>query len=355
MLTLIERGWEVHALTPPGQYAEYLGGMEVRWHPMKLDRRSLNPIREGFSLLFCLRAYQALRPDLVYHFTIKPILYGSLTSRWLKLPAVVNFVTGSGYLFRGTNPRIRAARLAVQPLLRIALAGTRQRTAFQHEADLRTFLDRRLVKKDNTVIIPGSGVDITRFRPNVEARGKPEVVMATRLLWSKGVGEFAELARLLRAEGRAVRATLVGFVDDGNPDAVSTRRVEQWQSEGLIEWLGRQDDMEAILGRCAVVVHPTRYGEGVPRVLLEAAACGKPIVATDVPGCREVVVDGRNGYLVPPGDIRQLYELVLKLLEDPALRHRMGEEGRKLVLEKFADGPINQRILALSDELLRSL
>ena len=348
---LISDGRDVHALTPPGPYADDLREAGVVWSPIPMDRKSLNPATEGLILLRCFREYRTLRPDLVHHFTSKPVLYGSVAGRWSDVPAVVNSLTGLGYLFGGTDIKVRAARRAAKPLFRYGLANPRQVTIFQHGADRQDFLDMQLISEANTRIIPGSGVDPDRFRPRQHSDHRPLVLMVSRLLWSKGVGDFVDLARHFREKDVDVRVRLVGDIDPGNPEAISAEQVKDWQRKGLIEWTGHREDVEKEFSNCSVVVLPTRYREGIPRVLLEAAASEKPVVATDVPGCWDVVYNGRNGFLFSPGDQFGFQQAVQTLLDDADLRRNMGTEGRKLVLERFAEDRITEQTLNLYSEL----
>ena len=349
---LISQGNKVFALTPPGPYVDHLKQAGIAWHPLQLDRKSLNPVAEGVVLARCIRSYRSLQPDLTHHFTSKPILYGSIAKKWTKIPAAVNSVTGQGYLFGGTGIKVRAARPFVRSLLRYALADPGQITVFQHSSDRRDYLDMHLVAEADTRIIPGSGVDPNRFHLRGEPDGHPVVLMVSRLLWSKGVGDFIDLSRHFQAVGIGARMVLIGDVDTGNPDSVSTEKLDGWQQQGLIEWLGHRADVEEHIGRCSVVVLPTRYREGIPRVLLEAAASEKPIVATNVPGCRDVVSNGRNGILVTLGDQLGFQQAVEALLLDPALRRKMGTAGRNLVLERFTEDRITEQTLEIYEQLL---
>lgn len=349
--TLISDRQEVLALTPPGPYVDDLRQAGVLWSPISIDRKSLNPATEILTLLKCFREYKALRPDLVHHFTSKPVLYGSVAGRWSNIPAVINSLTGLGYLFGGTDLKVRAARRAAKPLFRYGLSNPRQVTVFQHGADRQDFLDMQLVSEANTRIITGSGVDPDRFHSRGIPEGRPVVLMVSRLLWSKGVGDFVDLSRHFKEKGIEVRMRLVGDIDPGNPDAISAKQVKEWQRKGLVEWSGHRDEVEKDFSSCSIVVLPTRYREGIPRVLLEAAASEKPVVATDVPGCRDVVYNGRNGFLFSPGDQLGFQEAVQTLLEDANLRRRMGAEGRKLVLDRFSEARITEQTLNLYQEL----
>jgi glycosyltransferase involved in cell wall biosynthesis len=209
-----------------------------------------------------------------------------------------------------------------------------------------------IVQPSQTVVIRGSGINTETFAPSPEPVGEPLVVLASRMLWDKGVGEFVEAARLLKAQGIRARFVLAGMVDEENPAQITERRLRTWQDEGLVEWWGHQDDMRRVLSAAHVVVLPS-YREGLPKVLLEAAACARPIVATDVPGCREVVRDGDNGILVPPKDSHALAAAIAKLVQEPALRARMGAQGRALVVKEFSVERIAGETLGLYRELLR--
>jgi glycosyltransferase involved in cell wall biosynthesis len=224
-------------------------------------------------------------------------------------------------------------------------------TIFQNERDAALFADRGLVKPDRYAVIASSGVDVDRFYPNPEPSGIPIVLLAARMLWDKGVGELVEAARILSRRGDTGKVVLAGDVDPGNPATIERNQLREWEREGVIEWWGHQEDMPAILARCQVVVLPS-YGEGISRSLIEAAAAGKPIVASDVPGCREVVIDGQNGILVPPKDSDALAKAIGQLLGDPALRARMGQAGREIAVERFSDKLVNAQTLEAYSALL---
>ncbi|HEU5408884.1 MAG TPA: glycosyltransferase family 4 protein, partial [Nitrospira sp.] len=209
-----------------------------------------------------------------------------------------------------------------------------------------------VVRESQTRVIPGTGVDTDRFRPMSDERGEPIILLPCRMLWDKGVGEFLESARLVRRQKPGVRFVLVGRCDEDNPASIQSKQLHQWQEEGVIEWWGHRSDMPAILGNAAVVVLPS-YREGLPVSLLEAGACGKPIIATDVPGCREVVRHRVNGLLIPPKNAVALADAIVLLLEQPELRHELGRRGREIVVKEFSSTIVIRQTLALYDELLR--
>jgi glycosyltransferase involved in cell wall biosynthesis len=209
-----------------------------------------------------------------------------------------------------------------------------------------------LVREENTSLIRGSGVDTDYFQSTPEADGPPVVVMASRMLWDKGVEDLVAAARLLNEWEVPGAVTLVGAPDPGNPHSISEDKLLEWDREGVIRWLGHRDDMTSIYAQSHLVVLPTTYYEGLPRSLLEGAACSRPLVATDIPGCREIVLDGENGFLVPPHDPKAIAEAIRKLIVNPELRREMGLKSRSIVLEHFSAKNINSQTIEVYDALL---
>jgi len=347
-----EAGHEVVFVSPYDEYVKRLQERGDRWVRFELSRRGLNPFFEMATILRCARLYRVVQPDLVHHFTIKPVLYGSFAAGLVGIPRIVNSVTGQGYVSVAGGWRGRALRGVAGMLHRLALKGKRTRVIFQNQADFDMFVRLGLVRKDRSVVIPGSGVDVAKFHPTPEPPGKPVVVMASRMLWDKGVGELVEAARLLKHGGREARVLLVGAPDAGNPSSIPEGQLQTWSESGVVEWLGRREDMAVVYAGCHVAVLPSYYREGVPKTLIEAAAAGRPIVATDVPGCRDVVQDGVNGLLVPPHDPPALAAALERLLRDPELRRAMGARSREIAVEKFSDERIVGEILGVYGSLL---
>jgi glycosyltransferase involved in cell wall biosynthesis len=324
----------------------------LRFLPLHLRRRSVNPLREAATLLELVRLYRRERPDLVHHVTIKPVVYGSLAARRTGVPAVVNTIPGLGHTFRAGGVCANGLRWAVSFGYRVALADRRVRVIFQNPDDRDLFVTRRIVTEDRARVIRGSGVDVCGFSPSHEPTGVPVVLLASRLLWDKGVGDFVEAARRLRARGQPSRFVLVGAPDQENRRAVSEATLRDWANEGTVEWWGLRDDMPSVLRAATIVALPTFYREGTPKILLEAAACGRPIVATDVPGCREIVRPGENGLLVPPRDAGALADALAALLADKELRARMGARGREIAVAEFSEDVVISQTLAVYGEVL---
>lgn len=363
-LALRDAGHEVLLLSPPGDYGEKLRASGLRWEALPMDRRSLNPLREAALLGHLWKWLRRERPDLVHGFTIKCAVYGALASRLAGVPARVGAVTGLGYVFTSTDAKARALRLPVRGLLRFALGGRQARLILQNPDDVAMFTAAGLVDADHIRLIPGSGVDCARFAPGDGERGNgrrshaPDaptpplrVLVAARLLWDKGLAEYVQAARMLHAEGRRIDFLLAGDPDPGNPAAVPEATVNGWVDEGLLQWLGHVDDMPALLRSVDVAVLPS-YREGLPKGLIEAAACGLPLVTTDVPGCREVVADGIDGLRVPVRDAAALAAAIARLHDDPALASRLGAAARARALAEFDEQIVIARTLAVYQEVL---
>jgi glycosyltransferase involved in cell wall biosynthesis len=345
-------GYTVGVAAPPGSSEAAIREAGFDFFPVRFKRGSLNLLGELIPLRDLGRAHRAFRPHLVHHITFKPIVLGSWVARRQGVP-VVNTLTGLGYVFMDDGLKRRILRTIAEAGYRIALRGPRMRTIFQNPDDERLFAARGLLPREDARIVRGSGVDPERFRPCPEPGpevGPPVVLFAARMLWDKGLGELIEAARALRREGVAFRLLLAGSPDRSNPACVPEAQLRAWQTDGLAEWLGHHTDLPALLARTHIVCLPS-YREGLPLSLIEAAAAGRPIVTTDVPGCREIVEDGVNGLRVPVGNAPALAAALRQLIGDAALRKAMGEAGRRLVLEHFTTRRVVEQTLAVYAEL----
>lgn len=318
--------------------------------PIPLAPHGLNPFAEAASIVRLAALYRELRPDLIHHVTIKPVLYGSLAARVVPSAGVVNAISGLGWMYSEAPGATRLRRL-INLVYRVALRRENARTVFQNPDDRRCFVAWGLVPEDRTVLIRGSGVDTERFDFREEPEAEPLVLLPARLLWSKGVAELVEAARIVRRERPEVRFALVGAPDAGNPQSVPPAVLEGWRREGIVELWGHRNDMPDALAAARIVALPTYYPEGLPKALLEAAAIGRVMVTTDIPGCREVVQHERTGLLVPPRDPVALAEAIVRLLEDPPLRRRLRCAARAHVVEQFSVPLVVGQTLALYDEL----
>ena len=355
-LQLKQQGHDVVMVSPPGEFGHRFAAHGLRWVQLAMDRASLNPLREVVTLRQLTRVLREERPDLLHNFTVKCAIYGALAARAAGVPAVVNAVAGMGYVFCSDKLLARSLRPMVKLLMRGTLGSERSRLILQNPDDADAFIRARLVPQHSIRVIRSSGVDLSRFLPTGREEGERRplrVLLAARLLWEKGVGEYAEAARLLRAEGRNIELVLAGMPDPGNPRSVAREDVEGWVREGLVDWRGHVDDMPALMRTVDVMALPSYYREGVPKSLIEAAACGLAIVTTNLPGCREVVSeDGIDGLHVEPRSARSLADVLARLDDDRVLLARLGNSAREKALQHFDERMVISRTIEVYDELL---
>ncbi len=333
-------GYSVILISPPGLYADRLVSDGYRWIEWQVGRQSIFPIREWMAIHRLEEIYRSEKPDIVHHHTIKPVLYGSLAAGRTGVPRIVNSITGRGYVFLSHELKARFLRPLVIALYRLALQRKNCRVIFENNFDQDYFIRRRLIRSGKTWLIRSVGVDIQKFKPTPEPVGIPVVTMASRMLWDKGVGVFVDAARILQSRLK-VRMVLVGLPDKGNPSSVPQQQLNRWVNEGVIEWRGWQEDMAGVYSSSNVYVLPSFY-EGVPRTLLEAAACGRAIITSDIPGCREVIEDGNTGLLVPTGNPQALADAIERLASDSVLRAGLSAAARVIIVEQFSTEHVNQ-------------
>ncbi len=363
---LVKRGVRVYAVAPPGDFAgeiEALGAEFVTW---RLSRGGVNPFAEAASLASLAGIYRRLRPDIAQHFTIKPNVYGAIASRLAGVPVVVGGVTGLGYAFAAGGRRSALGTVA-RLLYRLAAALSDSIT-FQTEHDAELFFKGSGRSRRKATVVPGgSGVDLSVFGQEVvsgEARremrdalgipeGAPVVTMASRLLYDKGVAEFVEAARAVRAHRPDAVFVLAGERDAGNRESVVERDLAAWRESGDAVLPGHVGDVPHLLAVSDVVALPS-YHEGVPRALIEAAAMGRAVVATDIPGSAAVVDDGVNGTLVPPRNAGALAAAIDALLDDAELRERYGDAGRRKAEREFDERVVAARYVAEYARLWRA-
>ena len=325
-----QAGYDVTVLTRVRDHGKVIRDAGLRLLPIELERRSVHPLRELHLMFRLARAYRREAPDIVHHIALKPAVEGTLAGRMAGVPCIVNSVVGLGWVFVGQSAAARVLRWLVKTTARwvfqrsvITVPNSDDRDYFQ-----RLGVDARLIR--------GPGVDLREYTVSPEpAEDSPIVLLAARMLWDKGIREFVEAARLVRESGVSARFVLVGTPDPSNPSSVPEATLADWHDGGRVEWWGWRDDMPAVIARSSIVCLPS-YREGLPRVVMEAGACARPVVAADAPGCREVVRQGENGYLVPIKDARALAAALRELLTDPALRARMGARGRQMAETEFA-------------------
>jgi len=351
-VALRDQGHDVTLVSPRDDYVSRLEAEGFRWVEFNLARRGMNPFSELAAVLRLIRLYRREKPDIVHHFTIKCVLYGSLAAMAVCVRRRINAITGLGFIFVANDVESTLLRFPVKWLYRFALRGSQ--VVFQNKEDLQIFIDGRLVDTRQVSLIRGSGVDMKRFSLLPFPEGLPLVVCAGRLIWDKGVGEFVEAARELRKRGVEVKMVLVGEPDDGNPTSIQKNTLEAWQRSKQVELWGWREDMLEVFRQAWVVCLPS-YREGLPKGLLEASACGRPIVAADVPGCRDVVQHGKTGYLFPVRNPIALANTLESLVNDSDLCRRMGKDGREFVGREFSLEKIISQTIAIYEKLGRSV
>ena len=339
-------------VTRVNEYGSRIRAEGFKLIPLTLRRRGRNPWQEFRVIAQLVRIYRTERPDIVHHVAIKPVLYGSVAASLTHVRATVNALAGLGYVFSSSQRKARMLRPLVKLAYHFLLNRANSRTIIQNPEDRHLLTTAAFLSPEKTVLIRGSGVDVSFFAPAPEPHDIPVIVMACRMLWDKGAREFVQAARLVHEAGISARFVLVGKSDTENPMAVPVSQLAEWQQQGDVEWWGHREDMHRVFALSHIACLPTFYGEGLPKVLIEAAACGRPIVATDVPGCREIVRHGENGLLVPARDPGALAEALKQLILDPALRQRMGRRGREIAEAEFSEARVAHETLAVYRSLL---
>lgn len=348
---LLASGVEVWAVCPDGPYRKRLEELGCRWVPIQLDRQGLNPIGDLRSAARLGRQLRRIQPDLLHSFTLKSILIGTLAARISGTPRIVNAVTGLGSMFSSSPSRYSIPRFLLTRFLRWTFRDPRLLTIFQHEDDFSR-LSASPRHRARCRFIPGSGVDTGHFRPAPQPPKEPTVIMVSRLLREKGVETFCAAAEQVKRTLPAARFWVVGSVDPENPDSYRQEEIEAMARRfPEVQFLGHRDNMPALYGQASVAVLPSRYGEGIPRSLLEAAACGLPLIASEGGGVRKIVLEGSTGRIVPPGDSQALAQAIQGLLEEPALMQRFGHAGRALAVEQFDLQHVLEATLAVYREL----
>ena len=343
---MVGAGHTVVACAPgfDGKIANALGKLGASYLPAPIERTGLNPLLDAWSVMGLTRLLRRLEPQVVLAYTAKPVIYGSLAARLARVPRMFAMITGLGYLFtEGRQWTHRVLRQMTTTLYRASLSSAAG-IFFQNPDDLEEFRRRAIVSdRQNLIRVNGSGVDLAHYSFSCPPTEGPVFLLIARLLRDKGIREYVEAARRLRAHHPGARFWLLG-PPDSNPAAIPQAEVERWQAEGVVEYLGAAADVRPYLTSSTVYVLPS-YREGTPRTVLEAMATGRAIVTTDVPGCRETVVSGENGFLVPPGDAAALAETMARFIESPDLARSMGERSRRIAEEKFDVNKVNAVML----------
>jgi glycosyltransferase involved in cell wall biosynthesis len=350
------RDADVIMLSPPGPFAPKIQENNFKWICVPMKRGSISPIKEIPSILNLIRIYSKEKPDLAQHFTLKCLIYGTIAAKLSGTPNVVNSITGLGYIFTNKSPKARFLNFIISPILRFILSFKNSYVILQNSDDFEELTKRKIINSDKTILIKGSGVNTDDFCPlKLNFNQTPKVLLATRLIWDKGISDYIKAVKILKQNGVNAEFLLAGNIDSGNPASVSNKDINKWIFEGIIHYLGHVEDMCSLLKKVDIVTLPTTYGEGVPRILIEAAASSVPLIATDVPGCREIVRHNKNGILIPPKDYLALADAINGLINNPEERIRMGKNGRQIAVQEFDEKIVIKKTLCVYQKLLSTI
>lgn len=352
-LEALKQGHEVYVFAKDTGKMEYLKSLGIHICPINLERGSINPF-QSLKLLSDLKdKITSIQPDVVHLVTIKPVLIGGLASILAKVPSIVYAISGLGFIFTNTMLKAKILRLGILPLYRLALSAKNKTVIVQNLDDLRILRQYVAIPESQTVLIPGSGVDLRQFDFQPIPLKNKIVLMACRLLADKGVYEFHKSALLLRNKYPDVKFVLVGGIDPDNPTSLTKKELNEWVQKGDLEWWGHQSNMSEVLSQATVVVLPS-YREGMPKVLLEAQALGRPIVTTDVPGCREAIENGKTGFLVQVKDEHSLANAIEKLITNDELCLEFSHNARVLAEQKFDIKQVVNTHIHIYEELIQN-
>jgi glycosyltransferase involved in cell wall biosynthesis len=352
-LEALKQGHEVHIFAQDTGKMQYLQSLGLKVHSINLERGSIN-FFQTFKLLIDLKnELKSIQPDIVHLVTIKPVLIGGLASILAKVPSIVYAISGLGFIFTNSMLKAKILRLGIIPLYRLALNAKHKTVIVQNLDDLRILRQYVSIPESQTVLIPGSGVDLQQFDVQPLPLINKIVLMACRLLADKGVYEFHQSVLLLKEKYPNVRFVLVGGVDPDNPASLTEQELNEWVTNNDLEWWGHQTNMSKVLSQATIVVLSS-YREGMPKVLLEAQALGRPIVTTDVPGCREAIENGKTGFLVKVKDAKSLADAIEKLINNDELCLEFSHNARVLAEQKFDIKQVVNTHMHIYDKLVQN-
>lgn len=347
-------GFTVHIATMPGKSVEKIIAMGFHHSPIFMTRSGKNVFHEVktfFSILFLLFK---IKPDIAHFVTIKPVIYGGIAARLSSVHGVVAAISGLGFIFNPKTINEKITLKITKFFYRIALGKKNIQLIFQNTNDRDSLLSLCKIPDSKVNLIKGSGVDLNIFTYTPATQETPIICMASRLLLDKGVAEFVTAAQILKGKGVNARFQLIGDIDVGNPRTVTKTQIEQWKKENVVEVVGHRNDIAKLFSSANIIVFPSYYGEGLPKVLIEAAACGRPIITTDHPGCRDAIENGTTGILVPIKDITALSNAMEQLINSSELRDRMGRAAREFAEKNFSIESVTRQHVDIYKELLNA-
>ncbi len=342
-------GYEVGVATRITSHRSMLEKSGMSVFDWRLERGSLNPFSGVISVFHLWKILAIYKPDIIHAVAQKPVIYAGLAMKFSKKAKFVAALGGVGFIFTSKNLKANLLKPIVGLCLRFVLGDSTSTLILQNVDNVQTILGLGIVNKDRISLLKGAGVEIDKFQPSQIPNGAPIVILPARMLWDKGVAEFVRVASRIKERDIKARFILVGDLDRHNPESIKQSQIDKWVQQGPVEYWCRRDDMDQIYKEASVVCLPS-YNEGLPKVLLEGASCARPVVAFDVPGCREIVRDGINGFLVNFGDETALEKAIVTLVNDRSLRVKMGAKGREIVEQEFSSEIINEQTFAIWNE-----
>lgn len=347
----INQGFEVHIATTITNHSNLLkqNGLIVHHINLHRSRIGISILRELWNFFSIVKS---VNPDIVHLVTSKPVLLGGVVARLAGVPAVVSAISGLGFIFSNQSLSSVICRKVISLLYRLALGHGNQKVIFQNIDDQLKITQITKILPDNSILIHGSGVDLSLYSMKPFNTGVPIILLATRLLESKGVKEFVRASKLVNATTVRARFVLVGEVDLLNPESIQQQELDQWDRDGIIEVWGYRKNMHNILPLASIVVLPSYYGEGLPKILIEAAACGRAVITTNHPGCRDAIENNVTGLLIPIRDANAIAEAVSSLLDNPIYCKEMGYAGRKLAERKYSIEKVCEAHMRIYQDLL---
>lgn len=351
---LIELGYEVHLISAMNsiEASEIVASSGIKFHSIRLARSGLNIFSEAISFFEIFKLMNNIQPSLVHLVTIKPIIYGGVAARILRIDSLVVAIAGLGYLFMTTSKFFILLRLLVVLIFKNIFSKKKLKIIFQNSDDQLHLLKLTNLNPEKTTLIKGSGVNLDEFISNIKPSKLPYIVtMASRLLRDKGVTEYVEAAKILSERGVSIEFRLVGDIDIGNPSSLSVHDLSVLKKLGIVKLYGHRNDISALYNESRIIVLPS-YREGLPKALIEAASCGRPVITTDVPGCRDAIVPGHTGLLIPPYDSMALANAIENLIFDDELCDNMGEFARLFAEMEFSIKEVVNRHLSIYKSLL---
>tara|TARA_B110000037_G_scaffold222759_1_gene299377 strand:+ start:2470 stop:3594 length:1125 start_codon:yes stop_codon:yes gene_type:complete len=347
----INAGHVVGLATRINNHRELLKSHGIKLFEWNLERRSLNPLREIMMIINLCRIIWIFRPNIIHAVAQKPVLYASIARKFFNKAGFIGTLGGLGFIFTSKSFKARLLKRAVKLFLKFALMGKKTLLILQNKDNIETIKSLGVINNKNIRLVRGAGVETEKFVSKPIPKGIPIIILPGRMLWDKGVGEFFRLAKRIKAKKIKARFVLVGDIDSHNPLSLSQLQIDKWVNSGVIEQWKRCDKMELVYQQALIVCLPS-YNEGLPKVLLEAGSCSRPIVTFDVPGCREVVKNNVNGYLIEFGNELALEDAIINLINDKNLCKKMGEQGRKIAKTQFSSKIINTQTFKIWNEVI---